>query len=220
MTTDVSASQSARILLVDDDRPFLVSLRALLEDEAGYRVECAYSVNDALEVLAHVPSVRVVVSDLSMPGRDGIELLEAVRSQAPEVSFLLMTAHGSIKTAVRAMRLGAFQYLTKPIDPDELLVQIARALEVASANQEYRALKDRYGDPDYTDVLVGGSESMQVVRAAIEDLARVDSTVMIRGETGTGKELVARLIHRQGPTRGAAAGRGQLHRNTTRSARK
>lgn len=187
-----------RILLVDDDRSFLISLQALLEDEGGHSVQCAGSVDEALAVLEDGPPAQVIVSDLSMPRRDGIELLQAVRQSRPDISFILMTAHGSIRTAVEAMRRGAFQYLTKPVDPDELLLLVEKALQISTANDRYRGLKERFGDPDRTDVLIGQSPKMQTVHQTIRSLAQVDSTVLIRGETGTGKELVARLIHGEG----------------------
>ncbi|MCD4748241.1 MAG: sigma-54 dependent transcriptional regulator [Thermoanaerobaculales bacterium] len=185
-----------RVLLVDDDRSFLISLQVLLEDEGGYAVECAGSVDEALDVLDGGHAVHLVVTDLSMPGKDGIELLRAVKETRPELAVILMTAHGSVSTAVEAMRLGAFQYLTKPVDPDELLVQVERAFQVALVNTAYRSLKDRTGDPDSMDVLVGNGPGTADLRQTIAGLSKVDSTVLIRGETGTGKELVARLVHR------------------------
>lgn len=196
---DASPTVKPRVLVVDDDRPFLISLQALLEDEGGYRVECAGSGSEALRILAECSGIRVVVSDLSMPQMDGIELLQAVRESWPDVSFILMTAHGSVSTAVQAMRQGAYQYLTKPIEPDELLLQVERAVRLTSAQAEYRSLAERYGDPATTDVLIGSSAPMASLRSIIDGLADVDSTVLIRGETGTGKELVGRLIHRGGP---------------------
>ena len=197
MRTKTTYRHRGRILLVDDDRGFLVSLQALLEDEGGHEVTCTASADEALAELERGPAYQLVVSDLSMPGKDGIELLASVTRSWPDVIFILMTAHGSIKTAVEAMRLGAFQYLTKPVDPDELLVQAERALEVSATKTRYRQMVERFGDPDAPDELVGSSAGMRELRRTIEGLARVDSTVLIRGETGTGKELVARMIHRQ-----------------------
>ncbi len=188
-----------RILVVDDDRAFLVSLQALLEDEGGYRVECAGSGSEALRILSERSGIRVVVSDLSMPRMDGIELTRLVRESWPGIEVIVMTAHGSVATAVQAMQQGAYQYLTKPVEPDELLLQVERAVRLTTDRSEYRALAERYGDPAAGDVLIGSSAPMESLRAAAKGLAEVDSTVLIRGETGTGKELVARLIHQAGP---------------------
>lgn len=193
------SGRSPRLLVVDDDRSFLVSLEALLEDEGGYRVETAGSGSEALDVVRAPGRVDLVVSDLSMPGMDGLALLRAVRDESPETPFVVMTAHGSVATAVEAMRLGAFQYLTKPVDPDELLLQVERALQVAAVRADRDRLAARLGDPDRHDVLVGRSPAMRELDRTIDGVAAVDSTVLLRGETGTGKELVARLIHRRGP---------------------
>lgn len=197
--TDESRAVRPRILVVDDDRAFLVSLRALLEDEGGYRVECAGSGSEALRVLSERSGIRVVVSDLSMPRMDGLELTRAVRESWPGVEVIVMTAHGSVATAVQAMQQGAYQYLTKPVEPDELLLQVERAVRLTADRSDYRALAERYGDPAAGDVLIGSSAAMESLRVSANGLAEVDSTVLIRGETGTGKELVARLIHQAGP---------------------
>lgn len=182
------------ILLVDDDAAFLEGLTLLLSDE-GYEVQTATSAEQALALLSQHPGVRAMVTDLAMPGMDGLALLKAVRSTRSDVVCLVLTGHSSIKTAVEAVKLGAFQYLAKPVDPDELLIQLERACDLLSAQDRHRELQDRSGDPDSFDVLVGQSPQIASLRAGITQLAEVDSTVFIRGETGTGKELVARLIH-------------------------
>ncbi len=131
----------------------------------------------------------------------GLDVLREVRQRWPEIGVIMMTAHASVRTAVEAMQLGALQYLAKPIDPDELLIQVRRALQASRLEREHAALRERTGDPSRFDVLVGSSPEMAHLREVIARLGEVDSTVLIRGETGTGKELVARRIHASGPRR-------------------
>ena len=190
---------SPRLLLVDDDPGLLRTLQLLLEDEGGYAVETATSGERALETLRSRVGIRAVITDVVMPGMGGIELLRAVRQEWPETPVILTTAFGSVPSAVEAMKLGAFQYLTKPVDPEEMLVQVQRALAQARQAGEHARLRERAGDPERFDALVGGSVRMAELREKIAKLAAVDSTVLVRGETGTGKELVARLIHRASP---------------------
>ena len=189
------------VLLVDDDPAFVRGLQILLEDEGGLEVSVAHSGSEALAVVARDAAIRVVVCDLSMPGMSGLDVLREVRQRWSEIAVIMMTAHSSVRTAVEAMQLGAQQYLAKPVDPDELLIQVQRALQMARLERENAALRERVGDPSRFDLLVGGSPAMQQLREVISRLAEVDSTVLIRGETGTGKELVARLVHRSGPRR-------------------
>jgi DNA-binding NtrC family response regulator len=188
----------ARILVVDDDAPFVRAQVILLEDE-GFAAESAHAGDAALARLEQTPPVDLVLTDLAMPGMDGLQLLAEIRRRRPALPVIMMTGHGSIDTAVEAMRRGATQYLTKPVDPDELLVQIRRALDAARLEEENRQLRERSGDPARFDQLIGSSPAMAELRRLIERVASVDSTVLIRGETGTGKELVARLIHGAGP---------------------
>ncbi len=184
----------ARILLVDDDAGLLRTLQVLLEDE-GYAVVTAASGEQALASLVRAP-VEAVLSDVSMPGMDGLQLLRAVHERQPGLPVLLMTAFASVRAAVEAMKLGAAQYLTKPVDPDELLVLLERTVGESRRGGEHRRLRERAGDPETFDVLAGGGTAMTELRALLPRIAAVDSTVLVRGETGTGKELVARLIHR------------------------
>lgn len=188
-----------RLLLVDDDPGLLRTLQVLLEDEGGYAVELASSGGEALDRLARFAGIRAVLSDLSMPGMDGLELLERIRDIVPGLPVILMTAFGSVSSAVEAMKRGAFQYLTKPVDPDELLLQVKRALSLEKLAGEHRSLKERAGDPQSFDILVGDSPVMARLRDQLARVAEVDSTVLLRGETGTGKELAARLIHAKSP---------------------
>lgn len=195
---DDKASSRDLVLVVDDDAGFARTLGILLEDE-GYGSAMAHSGRDALTILERRPGTSLVVCDLAMPGMSGLELLSQVRGLWPRLPVIMMTAHSSVDTAVRAIQLGAFQYLTKPIEPAELLVQAARAIAQARLATAHDELRARAGDPGRFDVLVGSSASMVTVRTMIERVAAVDSTVLVRGETGTGKELVARLIHTTGP---------------------
>jgi DNA-binding NtrC family response regulator len=187
-----------RVLLVDDDTGLLRTIQVLLEDEKGWTVEAVSSAPLAIEKLRASP-FDVLLTDLSMPGGDGLFLLREARALRPELPVLLMTAFGSVRSAVEAMKLGASQYLTKPVDPDELILQVERALESARLAAENRSLRERAGDPESFDILVGESAPIRSLRSVIGRLAGVDSTVLVRGETGTGKELVARLVHRGGP---------------------
>ena len=189
------------VLLVDDDPGLLRTLQVLLEDEGGYVVEAVPSAETALQILAVRGGFAAVVSDVAMAGMDGIALLRAVRERYPRLPMILITAYASVRSAVEAMRLGAFQYLAKPVDPDELLLQVDRAIRTSRLENEHRALKDRTGNPELFDTLVGGSPIMERLRDTISKVAAVDSTVLLRGETGVGKELVARLIHARSPRR-------------------
>ncbi len=160
-------SKSTRVMVVDDDRAFLVSLRTLLEDEGGFSVESAGSGVEALEILEKRAGIQVIISDLSMPAMDGIGLLREVRASHPEVHFILMAAHATVDTAVQAMRHGAYHYLGKPVDPDELLLQVKRALDLSDVQARYRSPTQPYGDPETTDVLVDSSECMSRLRTTI-----------------------------------------------------
>ena len=191
-----------RILLVDDDPGLVRTLQLLLEDEGGYEVVTAASGEGALaEQRGRHRPFDAVVTDVSMPGMGGMALLRELHQLRPELPVLMMTAFGSVASAVEAMKLGAFQYLTKPIEPDELLMQLERALGESRQQRRHRQLRERTGDPERFDELIGDSPAMEEVRRALSRVAAVDSTVLIRGETGTGKEIVGRLIHSRGERR-------------------
>jgi DNA-binding NtrC family response regulator len=182
-----------RILVVDDEPPQLEILRLILASE-GYDVVTAGSGRSALAALRRQP-FELVLTDLKMPDLSGIELLEAVLREQPAACVLIMTAHGSIDSAVEAMRKSAFDYLTKPLDRDVLLLALSRALERKHLVDENRRLREELRGRFRVENLVGAHGSMQEVFRVVHKVARSCSTVLIYGESGTGKELVARAIH-------------------------
>jgi DNA-binding NtrC family response regulator len=184
-----------RILIVDDEKQIRRILSVLLT-EHGYDVAEAESGEEALALQPEFQP-QVVLLDLSLPGIDGLETLRRLHERDPRIDCLMMTAYGTIRSAVEAMRRGAFDYLTKPFDNDELLLIVSRALELRRLNAEVEALRNeleaRYGFSE----IIGISPQMQEVFRVMAKVARVDATVLIVGESGTGKELVARAIHRR-----------------------
>jgi DNA-binding NtrC family response regulator len=186
-----------KILIVDDEDPARQGLSALLA-RWGYEVEEAADGQEALaKAAAGLPSV--VVSDLVMPKMDGLELLRALKTDVPFASVILLTGQGSIDTAVTAMREGAYDYLTKPVDVARLRLLLPKAAERGEALREVALLRRRLSQVWGLGRLVGTSAGMQEVYRLIEVAAPTTAPVLISGESGTGKELVARTLHDLSP---------------------
>lgn len=184
---------NSQILVVDDDDSLRRVLQVQLEQE-GYFVASAASVQQALSML-QLRSYDLVITDLKMPERSGMELLKQVRSQYPEIIVVILTAFGTVETAVEAMKVGAFEYLTKPVHAEELSLVVARALEHLRLIEEVRTLRASLNEKYGFENILGRSATLLQVLDTTARAARTNSTVLIRGETGTGKELLARAIH-------------------------
>jgi two-component system response regulator HydG len=190
-------SRPVRVIVADDEASARSGLARLLGDE-GFDVTVAEDGQKAL-TLVHELAPEVLVTDLRMPGLDGIELLKRAREVAPELIVILATAFADVETAVRAMQEGAEHYLTKPLQIDELLLVIRRALEQRQVRNEASELRARLKDRLSFDNIIGSSPAMQEVFNVIEQVAPTRASVLITGESGTGKELVAQAIHEHGP---------------------
>jgi DNA-binding NtrC family response regulator len=184
---------TGRILVVDDEINIRGALVTLLEKK-GYQVRGAGTGEDALEQL-ETATADLVLTDLKMPGMGGMEFLRRLKQKWPDTGVLVMTAYGSIDTAVEAMRCGAYDYLTKPIDRERFPLAVEKALERHALAVENKQLKDRLETRTRFDHMVGESEPMQRLYSLVDMVADSDVTVLLMGESGTGKELVARAIH-------------------------
>ena len=189
-----------RILIIDDD----ASLRRVLEynlQEAGYDVTAAPSGEDGLRLFNEEPP-SLVITDMKMSGMDGLQVLKAVKGQSPETLVMIITAFGSVDMAVEAMKAGAYDYITKPFNRDELRLTVAKALQFTGLAAENRRLKSELSDRTEFRTIIGSSPLMEKVFAIVRKVADSEASVLITGESGTGKELVARSIHALSGRRG------------------
>jgi DNA-binding NtrC family response regulator len=186
-----------KILVVDDEAGARTALAELLRAE-GYTIETA---GDGFKALGRLEefTADLVLTDLNMPGIDGVELLRKLKEAQPELPVVLMTAFGGVETAVSAMREGAADYLTKPLNTDELTIVLARTIETAKLRREAGELRSQLKDRYSFDNIVGSSPEMQRVFKTVAQIAPSRATVLITGESGTGKELVAAAIHHHSP---------------------
>ena len=182
-----------RILVADDHDALRRGLARGLA-EAGHEVEEAFNGNAAIERL-HESYFDVVLSDLKMGGSDGMDVLRTTRALQPTTAVILMTAFGSVNTAVEAMKIGAFDYVQKPFEIEEMEVKIEKALEMQRLKHELEYLRGTQQDIYDFDRIVGSSPALQRVLDVVRKVAKSNTTVLVRGETGTGKELIAGAIH-------------------------
>lgn len=183
----------AHILVIDDDP----SVRDVLQEtliQEGYQVSVADNGTSGLQMAREQP-VQIVVTDLQMPDLDGIELIDRLSRVDARVIPIIMTGFGTIETAVRAMKSGAFDFITKPFTPETVAVVVKKAVEVYRLRQENHLLRKAVREQYQLDQLVGNSEPIRQVLEFVRKVADSDSTVMIQGESGTGKELIARMLH-------------------------
>ena len=185
------------ILIVDDEESVRDSLyNWFIED--GYRVECAENANRALSILES-DSFDIILADIKMPGMDGLEMLRRIKLLKSDSIVIIMTAFATVDTAVQALKDGAFDYVTKPFDPDDLSHLIRNATKQISLVEENENLKKKVVSLENVEDMIGQSESIRKVFKDIESVAQSNSSVVITGESGTGKELVARAIHSNYP---------------------
>ena len=191
-----SARPKRRVLIVDDEAGVRMSVSMALRDT--YEPLTAASGQEALSFLAG-GAVDVVLLDIVMPGTDGMQFLEELRVRHPTLPVVMLTATKTVKTAVDAIKLGAFDYVTKPFDIDELRVIIDKATETAALRREVEELRHEVGRRYQVDNIIGRSSKMQETFRAVVTVAALKTTVLITGESGTGKELIAKAIHYQSP---------------------
>jgi DNA-binding NtrC family response regulator len=192
-------AEKISILIVDDEESVRDSLyNWFIED--GYSVDCAENAKKALQMMEN-SDFDIILADIKMPGMDGMEMHRRIRSLNKDSIVIIMTAFASVDTAVQALKDGAFDYITKPFDPDDLSHLIRNAAAQISLRSENEALKRKVTTLENVDDLVGRSDAIQKVLKQIENVAQSNASVIITGESGTGKELVARAIHANSPRR-------------------
>ncbi len=187
----------ATILIVEDKESMAQMLRATLETE-GYQCETASDGNEAVSLIKK-EAFDLIISDLKLPGKDGLEVLRAAQEEDASLPVIIMTAFGTIETAVQAIKEGAFDFITKPFDMDHLLVLIRRALEQKRLFRENILLKEERSTKEGLPTIIGSSALMKSLIEKVRKVAKTRSTVLLLGESGTGKELFARALHHLSP---------------------
>ncbi len=187
------------ILVVDDEKNYPLILSAVLEEE-GFEAIAAHSGAEALQILEQ-SDVDLVLTDMRMPEMDGIELLQRIKDKDPDLPVIMMTAHGTVEKAVEAMQKGAYNYILKPFDNEQLVVYVNKAISMYKMIKENRQLRNAIETRYSFGNLIGKSKAMQDVFETIRKVAPATATVLIEGESGTGKELVAKSIHFNSPRR-------------------
>jgi DNA-binding NtrC family response regulator len=197
--TDADSPRSGKarhyaILVVDDDKNICKMIEINLRKEREYDIEVANSGEACLKIIRErVPDL--IMLDIQMPGIDGIETLKRIRDEEPVIPVVMMSAHGTIEKAVQSMKLGAYDFITKPFASDRLLVTVRNALTTSSLKQEIDSLRSQLRSKYQFRNIIGQSGKMQEVFRALEKVVNSNVTVLIQGESGTGKELIARAIH-------------------------
>jgi DNA-binding NtrC family response regulator len=184
---------TARILVVDDEVNIREALSALLQDD-GFQVTTAATAEEAIATLGK-EQFNVVISDLRMDGGSGLDILRWMRETCPEIEMIILTAYGTVEGAVEAMKLGAYDYISKPVDRRRLGLLIEKSLEKQRLSMENRSLRRRLSIKEEFSNIIGNSAKIRKVFKVISEVAPTNATVLITGESGTGKELVARAIH-------------------------
>lgn len=193
----MNKNKDARILIIDDERNYLLVLEALLTDE-GYAVT---ALNDPEMALAFMDESEVdaVITDMKMPKLSGKEVLQTIKRDYPDIPVLVMTAFGTIESAVDLMKMGAFDYITKPFSNDDLLLSIHNAVELSKVHKRYKLLHENLEQQYGLHQIIGKSKPIREVLSLVDRAAPTKSNILISGESGTGKELVARAVHFASP---------------------
>ncbi|MBI4401048.1 MAG: sigma-54-dependent Fis family transcriptional regulator [Nitrospirae bacterium] len=188
------------VLIIDDEPLMRLSMIDALK-AVGYEVRAAASGQEGLQILNNQDSFDIVITDLRLPGSDGLEILQVCKQYSPRTEVIVITAHGSVETAVEAMKRGAYDYITKPFSMEELLLIVDRVSKVTALRQENIQLREELEGKFSCEGIHGKNHRMREVLEKIKLVSGTDSTVLIIGESGTGKELVANAIHRNSPRR-------------------
>ena len=184
----------SKILIVDDKMNTLKVVGAILEDE-GYKVFRAQSVREANKIFEERGDIDAVLADLKMPGGDGLELYRKIRAIETNIPFVIMTAHGTIESAVQAMKEGVTNYLIKPLNYEELSVVLERAIREKEISQQLAELRQEVKEKYSFQNIIGSGQKMRDIFEMLRAVAPTDASILIQGETGTGKELLAKAIH-------------------------